>query len=262
MTLLRQTLFSLKFVVALSSLIVSTAYAAGLDLQDENKEAQIWLHRIQLAAQRVNYSGTFVYQQANQVRTSRITHLLDGKNELEKLEILDGKPREYIRTNDEIVCYLPETRTLIIEKKIAQDIFPAIIATSPSDVAQFYSLRLGEIARVAGYESQELFLEPKDGYRYGYRLWAERASGLLLRAQTINEKNEIVEQIAFAQVEIGNINRSRIRPSFLNTTGWHIENSVMISSTLVGFQSQIVALSLYRARNGRESFLHHLRVAR
>lgn len=248
MTSMRQTLVSLKFVVAVSSLIACSAFADSLDVQDENREAQNWLHRIQVAAQKVNYSGTFVYQQANQVRTSRITHLVDGKNEIEKLEILDGKPREYIRKNDEIICYLPEARTLIIETKIAQDIFPAILAANPAELSQYYTIKRGETGRIAGYESQELSLEPKDSLRYGYKLWAERATGLLLRAQTVNEKNEVVEQIAFTQLEIGNINRSRVKPSFPNTTGWHAENSVMTQSSGLGWSVKKVPPGFKKVR--------------
>ena len=248
MTSMRQTLASLKFVVALSSLVACSAFADSLDAQDETREAQHWLHRIQLAAQKVNYSGTFVYQQASQVRTSRITHLLDGKNEIEKLEILDGKPREYIRINDEIICYLPEVRTLITEKKIAQDIFPALLAANPSDLSSYYALRRGDGGRVAGFDSLEVILEPKDNLRYGYRLWAERNTGLLLRAQTINEKNEIVEQIAFTQLEIGNIHRSRVKPSFVNTAGWQTENSVMTQSSGLGWSVRNVPPGFKKVR--------------
>ncbi len=248
MTSMRQTLISLKFVVALSSLVALSAVADGLDLQDETREAQNWLHRIQLAAQKVNYSGTFVYQQANQVRTSRITHVVDGKNEIEKLEILDGKPREYLRINDEITCYLPESRTLIIEKKIADDIFPALLAANPAELSLNYILRRGVTGRVAGYESQELSLEPKDNLRYGYRLWAERATGLLLRAQTLNEKNEIVEQIAFTQLEIGNISRNRVKPSFPNTAGWRTENSVMTQSSGLGWSVKNIPVGFKKLR--------------
>lgn len=239
---------SLKFVVALSGLIACSAFADSLDIQDENREAQNWLHRIQTAAQKVNYSGTFVYQQANQVRTSRITHVVDGKSEIEKLEILDGKPREYIRTNDEITCYLPDARTLIIEKKIAQDIFPALLAANTSELSLYYTLRREATGRVAGYESLELSLEPKDNLRYGYRLWAERATGLLLRAQTLNEKNEIVEQIAFTQLEIGNINRSRIKPSFPSTAGWQTENSVMTQSSALGWSVKNIPAGFKKLR--------------
>ena len=191
------------------------------------QEAQSLLKKIQEAAQRLNYTGTFIYQQGDLVRTSRITHLLDGRNEIEKLEVLDGKPREYIRTNEEVTCYVPETRTLLVEKRITKDVFPAISAASPADLAQHYDIKKGETGRVAGYDCQAVVLEPKDGLRYGYKLWAEKSTGLLLRAQTVNDKDEVIEQIAFTQLGIGNIDRRQVRPSFVNTNGWRVENAVM-----------------------------------
>lgn len=226
-----QTVVLLRFVVALYALFGFAAYAAGSNMPADKpadaQEAQLLLKKIQAAAQRLNYTGTFVYQQGNLVRTSRITHLLEGRNEIEKLEVLDGKAREYIRTNEDITCYLPETRTLLVEKRVTKDVFPAIVAAAPADLAEHYDIKKGETGRVAGYDCQAVVLAPKDDLRYGYKLWAEKSTGLLLRAQTINEKNEVIEQIAFTQLGIGNIDRRQVRPSVGNTNGWHIENAVM-----------------------------------
>jgi sigma-E factor negative regulatory protein RseB len=63
--------------------------------------------------------------------------------------------------------------------------------------------------------------------RYGYQLWIEKSTGLLLRAQTLNEKNEVVEQITFTHISIGNINYNRVKSSFANVSAWRIENAVM-----------------------------------
>lgn len=232
---MRQTLGLFRFVVALSLFFVFSAYAENPDPLAEKREAQSWLRKIQSAAQKLNYSGTFVYQQANQMRTSRITHMLDGKNEIEKLEILDGKPREYIRNNEEVICYVPDTKTLLIEKRVTHDIFPAILAANPIDLAGVYDIRKDEPGRVAGHDCQAIVMEPKDNLRYGYKLWAEKSTGLLLRAQTLNEKREVVEQIAFTQISIGNVDRSRAKPSFSNTSGWHVENATMSQVNLSGW---------------------------
>lgn len=229
---MRQTLGLFKFVVALSTFFAFAAFAENADSLVDKRDAQYWLKKIQSSAQKLDYSGAFVYQQGNQIRTSRITHLLDGKNEVEKLEILDGKPREYIRTNDEVICYVPEAKTLLIEKRVTHDVFPAILATNPSELTQFYTVRMDEAGRVAGYDCQAIVLEPKDGFRYGYKLWAEKSTGLLLRAQTLNEKSEVVEQISFTHITIGNIDRSRVKPSFKNTSGWRIENTLMSQASL------------------------------
>ena len=216
--------------------VVAVAQGAGLAANRVNgpvahaadtQDAQILLKKIQAAAQRLNYTGIFVYQQGNLVRTSRITHLLEGRNEYEKLEVLDGKPREYVRTNEEIVCYVPETRSMLVEKRVTKDVFPAIISASPIDLAQHYNIKKGESDRIAGYDCESVVLQPKDGLRYGYKLWADKATGLLLRVQTLDDDNEVVEQIAFTHVGIGNINRRQVRPSYTDTSNWHIENAVM-----------------------------------
>lgn len=224
---MRRNTFLLECIVILVTVFVHSARANSSGVVDDSNEAQRLLHKMQNAAQKVDFSGILVYQQGSQVRTSRITHLRDGKNDIEKLEILDGTPREYLRKNDEIVCYLPDVHTLLIEKKIAHDVFPAIFAANPAEIAQFYVIKRGQTQRIAGHETQEVDLEPRDNLRYGYRLAAEQSTGLLLRSQTISENNEVVEQITFTQLEIGNISRVRVRPTFQNVSGWRVENSAM-----------------------------------
>lgn len=232
---MRQTLVLFKAVVVFSSFIALSAHAESADPQADRREAQTLLKKIQSAAQRLNYSGTFVYQQGNQIRTSRITHLVEGKNEIEKLEILDGKPREYIRNNEEITCYVPETKTVLVEKRVTQDVFPAILAVNTSDLADYYNIKKGEVGRVAGFDCQAVVLEPRDNLRYGYELWAEKSSGLLLRAQTLDERGNVVEQIAFTQVAIGNVDRNSVKSSFANTGGWHTESSVLSQASVSGW---------------------------
>jgi sigma-E factor negative regulatory protein RseB len=91
-------------------------------------------------------------------------------------------------------------------------------------------------------------LEPKDDLRYGYRLWAEKATGLLLRAQTVNEAGDIVEQISFTQLTIGNVDRNRVKPSFLNTRGWRVENAVMTHVDLSNWNVKRLPPGFHRTR--------------
>lgn len=232
---MRQLLIFFRLVIAVFALAAFQVHAQNSDPGAAQRESMDWLRRIQTAAHNLSYAGTFVYQQGSQVRTSRITHVADKKGEFEKLEILDGKPREYIRRNDEVTHYVPESKTLFIEKRITPEVFPAIFGANPIDLAEHYHVKKGEIGRVAGFECQAIILEPKDRLRYGYRLWSEKSSGLLLRAQTYAHQNEIVEQIAFTQVVIGNIDRSNVRSSFPDTTGWRIEHSITSPATVSGW---------------------------
>ena len=231
--LLRRKKFTLT---ALTLLCLSSLVFAQ---NTENHEIQNTLRRVQSAAQKLNYSGIFVYQQANQIRTSRIMHGVDNQGEIEKLEILDGKPREYIRRNDEVSCYLPETKTIQVEKSVTQEVFPALLSNNFLSLPDFYVVKKAEISRVAGNECQILSFEPKDSLRYGYRLCMDKTSGLLLRAQTVNNKNEVIEQIAFTQISIGDIDKSRIKSSFPNVSQWHVENLTVQANVNSGWSVKL-----------------------
>ena len=219
----------------LSSLLLAPAFGQSDGGSTDKRETQAWLKKIQSAARKLNYAGVFVYQQADQVRTSRITHIVDGKNEIEKIEILDGRPREYIRRNEEVTYYIPDAKLLQVEKRVTQDIFPSILAASPAELAEHYTIRKEETGSVAGFDCQAILLEPKDNLRYGYRLWAEKVNGLLLRAQTLDHDGSTVEQIAFTQLEISNIDRNRIKSTYSNTSRWKVENPVMHQASLSGW---------------------------
>ena len=88
------------------------------------------------------------------------------------------------------------------------------------------------------YKSQVLgiALEQRDGLRYGYRFWSDRASGLLLRAQTLTEKGEVIEQIAFTQLSIGKVRPSQVKTSHANTRGWRVENASASSNESSGWK--------------------------
>ena len=259
MSMLNQTCWSKSFfVLLLFFLLLKTATATTV----EKMPAQAWLKKIQLAARKLNYSGTFIYQQGNQSVLSRIVHVLQGKRELEKLEVLDDKPREYIRNNEEITCYIPGTKVLFIEKRVTPDTFPAILAVNPVELSQHYYLGKGEKAvRIANFDSQEIILEPKDKLRYGYKLWAEKSTGLLLRAQTLNEKKEVIEQIAFNHIEIRNIDPKLTEPSFKDTSGWHIENAIMSQINSSDWSVKKVPAGFKKIRQMKRLILHTPTVA-
>lgn len=188
--------------------------------------AMQWLQRIYAASEKLSYAGTFVYQQGQRVETSRIVHVVDSSGPGERLETLDGVPREIVRTGDEVVCYLPQSMTMKIDKQPGPR-FPAVLSEQLRDVSENYTVKKGEVERVSGYSCQVLSLEPKDRMRYGHRLWADLNTGLLLKAKTFNEKDEMLEQFTFTQIKIGgNIGRDQLKPRyFRQSKDWRIEDS-------------------------------------
>ncbi len=203
----------------------SNAQPKGAGRNESPRSELQWLQAIQAAAQRLNYSGTVIYQQGEEVRASRLIHVFDGHVVQERLQPLDGQLREFIRRADEVQCLMPQARRIVIERRLTHDTFPAIATADPAEILDHYVVRLGDVARVAGVECQALQIEPKDELRYGYRLCVDRATGLLLRAVTLNDRNEVLEQMAFAEVRIGDrVDRDELKPSW-PTEGWRVERT-------------------------------------
>lgn len=193
------------------------------------RSALQWIQAIQQAAIRVNYSGTVIYQAGGEMRTSRITHLYDGTSSHERVQTLDGKPREFIRlrteNNDEVRCLIPESRRVIVEHRAVDDPFPGVIGAPAEAILERYGLKVGGVERVAGIECRIVSLEPLDALRYGYRLCVDRVTGLLLKAQTFDAQRQLMEQIAFTDIRIGErIDRAQLKPAW-PTEGWTVERS-------------------------------------
>ncbi|KAI3589863.1 Sigma factor RpoE negative regulatory protein RseB precursor [Cupriavidus sp. U2] len=211
-----------SFFLALC-LTAAAATAQPSDSALSRRDATAWLNKIHRAAQRENYVGTLIYQRGSVMHASRIQHYSDlANNEYERLETLDGKPREVLRQNDVVHSLIPEAKLVVIEKQEAKDRFPALLATNKSDVLDLYDMRKLPAERVAGVECEVFALEPHDAARYAVRLWADKNSGLLMRAQTIGEGGKVLEQVAFSQVDIGvPTDKQRILNAIKGANSWN-----------------------------------------
>jgi len=191
------------------------AWGQGLVSQaGVQNDALSLLQKSVAAARHLNYVGTIVHQTDGHVETSRIVHKVDPSGEHERLEVLDGTPREVIRNNDEVTCYLSGGKTVNTGKRQNKKSFPALLPESLSNLADSYVIELGGRERVAGYECQVIVLKPKDDMRYGHKLWVDGNSGLLLKAM-VTEGGKTVEQFLFTQITIGgNIDKAMLKPKY------------------------------------------------
>ena len=207
--------------VVLPGLLPAEAWA-----QQSANDALEWVAKIYNASQRLSYTGIFVYQQGTTTETARIARLVDPAGTRERVEVMDGSPREIIRAHGKVECYLPETRTIKIEKWAGErSLLP--ILPSPRNIGDFYTARRGDVERISGFDCQSIMLEPKDSLRYGHKFWADAATGMLLKAQTLTEKGEVLEQFVFTQLKIGNrFSRDELVPHYKSKPGtWRIEES-------------------------------------
>jgi len=185
---------------ALMLAAVGPVVAQGLPAQ---QEALSWLQKVPAAARQLSYSGTFVFQNGMRSETSRIVHVAAGANQYEKLEVLDGSPREVIRRNDEVRCYLPERRLVMVEQRSTRKSFPALLPASMAGLAEHYQMKKMATARVAGRDSQMIRLEPRDAWRFARQFWIDLDNGLLLKAEVLDGGGSLLESLSFTELQLG-----------------------------------------------------------
>jgi sigma-E factor negative regulatory protein RseB len=212
-----------------------TALAVGLlwwttsfAVDTDTESAHAWLMKIARAARTLDYQGSFVYQHGSQLDAMRIIHkVIDGKPR-ERLVSLNGSAREIVRDVREVRCYYPDQNYVVVENRRAdnQD-FPMILPERVQDLLENYVIELGRQGRVAGRTTQLVLIKPRDGYRYGYQLWADRETGLLLKTDLVDQKGELLEQFMFTELELGSgvpvsaLEPQSARPGMI----WHRDTS-------------------------------------
>ncbi len=165
--------------------------------------ARVWLERMQNAAHTLDYTGTFVYRHDRLLSAMRIVHRVAHGRVTERLTTLDGRRQVIIRRHGQIQCYLPHDHVEFIEQRVmALKAFPALIPAHLKVLRRYYAIHLGGLGRVAGAAARLVVIDPRDDFRYGYRLWADRKNGLLLKATVINQGGKAIEQFLFTHLHL------------------------------------------------------------
>lgn len=215
--------------VAVSSLLAVAGLISWPTYADQSAtsgEALQLLHKVAGAAQRLTYTGIFVYQNGTRSETSRITRLIEGGNEYERLEVLDGSPREVVRRNEEVRCFLPDNKLLIVERRNARQLFPTLMPGSLAGLTEYYVIHKGSMARIAGVNSRMVIVEPKDEFRFGHQFWIEPNSGMLLKANLVGDAGAVLETFAFTELKIGGpVTREMVQPQSEASggDGWQVQ---------------------------------------
>lgn len=167
-----------------------------------------WVERMHRAPCQRPYAGTFVVLAANGAMTSsRIWHSCDGQQQIERVESLTGTPRTIFRRNDEVRTFLPQSRVVRTDRREAAGLFPSVPVVSGTSIAQFYTTRVLGQDRVAGFVADVVLFKPVDTLRFGYRLWSEKETGLVIKLQTLSADGRVLEQAAFSELDLNAVVR-------------------------------------------------------
>jgi sigma-E factor negative regulatory protein RseB len=164
-------------------------------------EARQWLQRIHGAAYERNYQGTLVFSAGGGLSSSRVAHFSDGGHSYERVEVLDGRRQQTFRHNDRVVTLWPRSRVVVIEEREPRQASLRQVVEPRAE--EVYEVHDQGSEHVAGRETRVLLLQPRDEHRFAQRLWIDRRSALVLRAELLGLRQEVLESSAFSEVEIG-----------------------------------------------------------
>lgn len=168
-------------------------------------DALDWLNRAVQASHALNYTGVYVYQHGDHVEMLQVMQRVDPAGEKNKVEVIDGPHRVFLRLNDEVYCHSADGKTVRLEKGAARRFFPSVLPASPASLLDFYSAQMGGVERIAARECQVIVLQPKDDFRFSHALCIDRLTGLPLKTVTLNDMGTPISSSTFAQVDIGKI---------------------------------------------------------
>lgn len=200
--------------LALSALLVAAAAQAADGARD-------WIQRMNAALLTRNYDGVLVYQTGGKRSVLHIVHrVVDGKMN-ERVAVVPGPGREFVRNGNEWIAYYPEQRFALLETRNRSYGFLTALNGLKDESARYYVIAdRGQEAVEAGM-ARKITIEPRDTLRYGYRFWLDVRTALPLKSQLITSTGQVMEEIAFVNVTYPlRIADEQLKPSF-DTSKFH-----------------------------------------
>ena len=230
---------ALAFASGAFTLLVTQALAAPAlpdprpaDGRSERTVSE-WLSRMQDASLQRSYVGTCVVSSSNgSMGSARIWHACDGLRQVERIDTLSGEKRSTFRRDDEVLTFLPEARTVRSERREALGLFPELLKPDDHAIPDFYTARRVGSDRVAGFDADIVQVLPRDGLRFGYRIWSEKQSGLVVKLQTLDESGKVLEQAAFSELQLdAPVRMDKLAHMMAVPEGWRLEKTDSVKTT-------------------------------
>jgi sigma-E factor negative regulatory protein RseB len=222
---------------------------ATVPAQPPQRSITEWLTRLHEASRQRAYTGTLVVSNGAEMSTARIWHICDGVQQMERVENLTGSRRSTIRHNSDVITFAPENKVAWTDRRESLGIFPALLRAPNNAIPEYYSVRDGETERVADHLADVVDLVPRDKLRFGYRIWAEKRTGLVIKLQTLNEQGAVLEQAAFSELQLdAPVRMDKLKRQMADTKGFEVFRQVLnkttpeaegwqLNETVPGFQS-------------------------
>ncbi len=170
------------------------ALLVSVRAQAEQISAEALLQQMQRAYHHYNFELTLVKVRQGQLEPLRFSHGQLADQELVHLISLNGRPSEYLKRNDNISFFESTHEPYTLSGARMPGLWPAVLEMNLERVLRSYEPVVTGRNRVAGLPAQVVRLTPRGHDKYGFMLWLEQETGLLLRLDMLDPDGNLVEQ--------------------------------------------------------------------
>ena len=191
-----------------------------------------WLSRVHDASRQRAYTGTFVVSAGNRMASAKIWHICDGTQQIDRVDSLSGTARSTFRRNEQVITFYPASRVAVAETRRPLSAFPNLLRSPDASFAEHYQLKNVGSDRIAGLDADVVLLLPKDNLRFGYKVWSEKKTGLMLQLQTLDSEGRLLEQSAFSEIALdAPVSMEKLAGMMASTEGYKIERPELHATT-------------------------------
>lgn len=170
---------------------------------DPTASPQQLLQQMVEASRSSDYELIFLRQHHTGFETWRYRHAVINQQSVAQLLALEGLPTE-VRLQANTVSYFGYSKApfSVLDHTI-KDVLPQVMQADFKRLQAHYDFTLLPAARIADRDCQVIRLIPRDTHRYGYMVWLDRQSKLLLRADLLAPSGQQVEQFRVVALSQG-----------------------------------------------------------
>lgn len=218
--------------VARAASPVDAKVDAKAAVTSEARSLKDWLMRMHDGSRTRAYVGTLVVSSGQNMSSARIWHVCRGGEQVERVELLTGPARSVFRHNDQMLTFLPDSGVVRVEKRESIGLFPELVRSADSNLADFYVVKTSGQDRVAGVQADVVQLLPRDRLRLGYKVWAEQTSGLVVKLQTLALDGQVLEQVAFSELQLdAPVNMDKLLRMMRKTDGYRLDKPELVKTS-------------------------------
>lgn len=191
------------FYSSISSVAAQEQSVADIDAYTSDS-AEVWLSKMSHAVTSLNYSISFVLLKPGVDSQPYLWRHAKDENgiEMEQLNLLNGPGKEVLRIGDKVSYFEPNVPPFSLISSSINGPFPSQFFQYPEKLYSGYDFVMVGKSRVSGRAAQQIRVISKDKSRFGLNVWLDQETGLLLKLNMFNLKNQLLEQIQVTGLKV------------------------------------------------------------